>query len=219
MDIIVEGKASQFFKPDLVNIDISFYTKSSTYEKTLSEGTTNVEDFIFNILNALEFSKEDLKTRAFRVSEVTKYDEFKKKHVPDGFSYTQNAKLSFDYDMERLSKFMELVSKLKNPPTYRLSFNIKNEEVAKAKVISKAFEKAETKANIIAMAAGKSLKQCVKVDFKPFNERVISNSNLDNNFLMAEKCMSRSVSDVMQNIFTPEDVEITESLHCLWLAE
>ena len=33
-----------------------------------------------------------------------------------------------------------------------------------------------------------------------------------------EKAM-RTNKDVIQNIFTPEDVEILETLYCLWVAE
>lgn len=219
MDIVVEGKASEFFKPDMVKLNLNFYTKTNDYESALKEGTKNVEIFIEEILTKLDFKKDDLKTRSFNVSEVTKYDYEKKQNYKDGFSYSQSATLKFDYDMNILSKFMELVSKLNNPPMYRISFEIKNEEKAKSLVIAKAFAKAEEKAKMIALASGKRLKECIKVDFRPFDERVISNSNLGS-FLEDKKCFKEGkMSDTIQNIFTPEDVEISETLYCLWITE
>ena len=67
----------------------------------------------------------------------------------------------------------------------------------------------------------KELKECVKTDFRPFEERVISNSNvsdMDYGSMNMEKRMAK-VQDVVENVFTPEDVEITEKLYCLWLTE
>ena len=121
--------------------------------------------------------------------------------------------------MDILSKFMEMVSKLTNPPMYRINFEIKNEEKAKSLVIAKAFVKAEEKAKMIALASGKKLKECIKVDFRPFGERVVSNSNIDRVFEDNACLKKQSIGETIQNIFTPEDVEISETLYCLWITE
>lgn len=218
MDIIVEGKASDFFKPDQISLNLNFYIKKDDYNSALNYGSQNVEKFIVDVLNPLDFKKDDLKTRSFSITEVTKYDQEKRQHLKDGFAYSQSATLKFDYDIVRLSKFMELVSNLETPPLYRINFELKNEEKAKSLVIAKAYNKAEEKAKMIALAAGKKLKNCVKVDFKPFDEKVISNSGIGTMF-ETEKCISKSVSDTIQNTFTPEDVEVQEKLYCLWIAE
>lgn len=218
MDIMVEGIASRFFKPDRVRLDINFYTKRNTYQEALNNGTENVEIFIKEVIETLDISKEELKTRSFTVSEVTKYDYDKKENIKDGFSYSQFATLRIDYDLKKISEFMEKVSKLKNPPMYRINFEVKNEEKAKSLVIADAYSKAEEKAKMIALAAGKKLKECVKVDFRPFEEKVISNTNLGS-FFKAEKSLQKSVSETIQNVFTPEDVKVSEALYCLWIAE
>ena len=36
---------------------------------------------------------------------------------------------------------------------------------------------------------------------------------------IAEKAIMKTTRDVIQNIFTPEDVEIIETLYCLWITE
>lgn len=219
MDIVVEGKASEFFKPDMVKLNLNFYTKTEEYESALREGTENVQNFIEEVILKLGFKKEELKTRSFNISEVTKYDYEKKQNYKDGFSYSQSATLKFEYDMDILSKFMEMVSKLTNPPMYRINFEIKNEEKVKSLVIAKAFVKAEEKAKMIALASGKKLKECIKVDFRPFGERVVSNSNIDRVFEDNACLEKQSIGQTIQNIFTPEDVEISETLYCLWITE
>lgn len=218
MDIMVKGTASKFFKPDGVSFNITFSTKMKTYEEALKEGAKNVEDFINLIIEKLGVDKKELKTRSFTVTEVNRYDYEKKRNFKEGFMYSQYATLKIDYDMKKVGKFMEEISKLKNPPVCRVNFEVKNEEKAKSLVIAEAYSKAEEKAKMIALAAGKKLKKCAKVDFRPFEERVMSNSDLDYS-LFSEKRMRRDVSDVIENIFTPEDVEISETLYCLWIAE
>lgn len=219
MDIIVEGKAKRFFKPDKVCININFYTLTGTYSEALDKGTEAVEVFVKDIFEKLDFNKEELKTRSFNVREETEYNVDTRKHEFKGFSYSQAAKFSFDYDMKRLAKFMEAVSKLENPPRYQISFDIKNMEQAKSLVMADAYAKAEEKAKMIALAAGKKLKECIKVDFRPFEESVTSNSRMGGE--MYEKTMFKQaeISERIQNTFAPEDVEVTETLYCLWVTE
>ena len=60
MDIVVEGKASEFFKPDMVKLNLNFYTKTEEYESALREGTENVQNFIEEVILKLGFKKEEL---------------------------------------------------------------------------------------------------------------------------------------------------------------
>ncbi len=226
MDIVVEGIGKKTYKPDLVKISLDFYTRTDSYDKALEEGTRNVEIFISDILEKMQYSKEDMKTKSFRVYEEKKYDYDKKEDISLGYAYTQQAFLEFDYSMSKVAEFMDLVSKLSNPPKYYLSFSVKNIKECKKEAMKEAFKMAKEKAENIANVSGKVLKDCVKTDFRPFSERVISNSSLNSLDMMQEERgalrmekMSRSVQDTIQTIFTPEDVEISETLYCLWIAE
>ena len=62
--------------------------------------------FIEKILKEENFSKEDLKTRSFRV-----YEEKR-----------------FDYDINVVAEFIDRAIKLETPPKYTISFNVKNEQ-------------------------------------------------------------------------------------------
>lgn len=220
MDIIVEGNAKRYFQPDKVCININFYTLAETYNEALDKGTKTVETFVNTVFEKLNFNKEELKTRSFNVREETEYNTNTQKYEFKGFAYSQSAKFSFDYDMKRLADFMEEVSKLENPPIYQISFDIKNMQQAKSLAMADAYAKAEEKAKMIALAAGKKLKECIKVDFRPFEEYVTSNSRMGN-VAFAKKSMfsEETVSERIQNTFTPEDVEVQETLYCLWVTE
>ena len=221
MDIIVEGKASRFFRPDKVCISSNFYTLAETYAEALDNGSKAVEVFVKEVIEKLNLDKQELKTRSFNVREEKEYNIDTKKYEFKGFSYSQGAKLSFDYDMNLLAKFMEESAKLENPPRYQIHFDIKNIAQAKSLVMADAYAKAEEKAKMIALAAGKKLKECIKVDFRPFEERVTSNSRFDGELFeeATVRKASSTLSDRIQNTFVPEDIEVTETLYCLWITE
>jgi len=218
MEIITEGKSNDFFTPDTTIININFITKDKNYEEVIKLGSKNVLSFINNILNKIEFEKDDLKTKNFVIREETKYNEITRKYEFDGYSFNQNAILKFDYDKEKINKFISKISKIDNPPVYQINFGLKNENDCKKQLIKKAYNDAFEQAKIIAEASGKELKECVKIDFKPNETSYISQSNINSDFMYA-KSMSIRDTGIITNIFTPEDIEINECLYCLWKAE
>ena len=220
MEIIVEGKGSSFFTPNEVIINFDFITKGSTYEEVLEVGTRNVFDFIQTLIIGNGFNKEDLKTINFVIREDRKYNEITRKYDFDGYSYNQGAVLRFDYDKDLLARFMESLSKLANPPKSYVNFGVKNENECRKNILAKAYEDAKEQAEAIACAAGNQLRDCVKVDFKPFTTTYVSNSSFEGEMMYAKAAMGRgSAAEVINNIFTPEDIELTEKLYCLWIAE
>ena len=207
---------------------LDFYTRADSYESALENGAKNVQSFINDVLERMNFNKEIMKTRSFRVYEEKQYDYDRKKYIKLGYAYTQQANIKFNYSMNIIAEFMDMVSKLKNLPKYHLLFNVKDIKGCKDEVLGEAYNKAKEKAETIAKAAGKELKECVKTDFIPFEESVVSRSSLNSQDMYMEKeqsfgapnfdmAKSTGVQDTIQTIFTPEDVEITETLYCLWI--
>ena len=218
MEIIVQGKGTEFFTPNEVILNIGFNTKGQSYEEVFSEGVKNVQKFVNELLLQNGFTTEDMKTRNFVVREDQKYDEVTRTYLFDGFSFNQNATLKFDYNKERMAKIMEDLSKLDNAPTCQINFGVKDVKECKRKILSKAYKEAELQAQAIAEAAGKSLKQCVKVDFKPFTTDYVSQTTFDSDMMYAKSARLGAAPAII-NTFTPEDIELSETLYCLWLAE
>jgi len=217
MEIIVEGKGIKYFTPDQVIMNFNFITKNNNYEEVLELGSKNVEIFIIDLLEKNGFTNKDLKTKNFVIREETKYNEQTRKYEFDGYSFNQSATLKFCYDKEKMSKIMDEISKLSNPPKYQINFGLKNEEESKKEIIKEAYQDAQNKANEIAEAAGLKLKECVKVDFKPFTTTYISESNFGSNMMYSKANLNPA--EVISKTFTPEDIELIETLYCLWLAE
>lgn len=218
MEIIVQGKGTEFFTPNEVILNIGFNTKGQSYEEVLSEGVKSVQKFVNELLLQNGFTTEDMKTRNFVVREDQKYDEVTRTYLFDGFSFNQNATLKFDYNKERMAKIMEDLSKLDNAPTCQINFGVKDAKECKRKILSKAYKEAELQAQAIAEAAGKSLKQCVKVDFKPFTTDYVSQTTFDSDMMYAKSARLGAAPAII-NTFIPEDIELSETLYCLWITE
>lgn len=218
MEIIVQGKGVKYITPDEIILNINFYTKGNNYEEALNEGVKNVQNFVDQIVLKNGFTKEEMKTRSFVVREEQKYNEITRNYVMDGYSFNQIAKLKFSYDKERLANIIEELSKLYNAPNCQINFGVKDEKECKKQILAQAYKEAELQAQAIAEAAGKTLKQCVKVDFKPFTTDYISQSNF-NSDVAYNGSYKLGAAPTIINTFTPEDIELSETLYCLWLAE
>ena len=220
MDVIVQGKGISYYTPDQVVLSLHFSTKEVTYDKALFNGSKNVLEFINDVLLPQEFNKEDMKSSSFTIKKETKFNERTRNYDFVGYSYNQQTTLKFDYDKEILSRFMEAISKLDNPPFYHVDFTIKDLKRCKEENLTKAYKDAEEQAKIIAEAGGKVLKSCAKVDFKPFTTEYVSRGYNSDNMFLSESLKSKTgAAETINTIFTPEDVSISETLYCLWIAE
>ena len=218
MDIIVQGTGIKNYTPNEITLSFDFKTVDSTYEKALELGVKNVETYI-ELLLSLGFKKEDFKTRSFRVAEEKHYDESTRTYVFDGYAYTQNAKLKFDYDMKKLSTLMELTSKEKNPPIYRINFNIKDDKSIEEEMLSLAYKNAEFQAQAIAKASGVKIVGCKKISFEPFTPDSYSPSIYNDSIMSKSKCCSASTRESIMNVFVPEDVVLDKTIFCQFIAE
>ncbi|MEG1751507.1 MAG: SIMPL domain-containing protein [Clostridia bacterium] len=215
MEIMVEGKGQKFYKPNQITINFNFENLSDNYETALADGVQNVENYV-NMLSTLTFDKKNVKTLSFKVGEAKHYDELTRKYVLDGYLFNQNAILKFDYKMSCLSQLMEKTSKFKNPPKYTISFGIKNSKKIETNIIELAYQNAEFQANAIAKSCGKKIKECLKISFEPFEDKLISNTNYCRDG-MQFKCGQTQQS--IENVFVPEDIEINKTIFCQFVAQ
>jgi len=229
MEITTQGTAEGFFTPEQISINLTFSVKEQEYEKVLKEGTKSVVTFVNEVLTKIGLKKEDMKTRNFKVVEKTKqvkkkernqYGQYDFEKVFDGFEFTQNATIKFDYDIPKMTNFVAMISKLEKPPVYTITFELKNSDEYKNKVLAQAFQIAETKAKSIATAAKFINIECLKTSFMPFEEKVSSKSQLENQeFLLCREDRDYDMAENIDKTFTPEDVYISETLYCLFAAK
>ena len=212
MEIKVTGVGEKSYKPDSIEFNFSFNIKRKTYNQCLEQGTKSVEDY-FKFLTLKGFNKEEIQTNSFNIHRERNYNNETKKYEDGDYVFSFNCKLAIDYDLKMMAQIMEETSKIKECPTYRIDFTIKDEKYAIDELMALAYKNAEYHAQIIARASGKTLKDCVKVSFEPF-EGV--SSNCYEGERLAKGCAS---TETIENIFVPKDIELDFELHTLWIAE
>ena len=227
MEIIVQGIARKLYMPNEVRIQLEFYRKEDTYEEALEKGTRDVDEFIKKVLGGMNIRKEEMRTKSFRIFEETRPEYDKKQEVDLGFVFQQRAFLKFDYSASTMAEWIVRLTNLENPPKCNLTFGLKDEEKAKEEVIADAFKNAKKRAEAIAKASQKHLKQCLRTDFKPFESNLLYGNTIDiaefsNSQISTLMYMQDSASELeetIQTIFIPEEIEIEEVVYCLWQAE
>ena len=217
MEIHVEGEALEYVSPDQVILNIEFKKKGESYNAVLNEGIESVKTFIEQILIPNSIDKEELKTRNFTIEEDKKYNNKLKKYEKVGFLFNQEAVLRFDYDKILLASIMISLSNLKNPPLCYVEFGLKDKKEVQKNILSKAYEDVKIKAEAIAIASKKKLKDCIKTEFLKK-----SNSEFISNFAIEEGIFNSPLEVQTKNIVNtliPEDIKLSEKLYCLWIAE
>lgn len=218
MEIYVSGTGKKYYKPNQITLNFDFNYKHKDYEFALSCGVENVSNYVLFLEN-LGFEKEDIKTLSFRVSENRVYNESTRKYEKDGYMFQQKARLSFDYDMKKLSTLMEQTSKQPSPPTYHIEFNLKDDKKAEEEILALAYAEAEFQANAIAKASGKQIKECMKVSFQPFDNLHVSPTVYEGERSLMKASAIGSTREQIQQIFVPEDVLIEKEIYCLFIAQ
>ncbi len=214
MEIKVKGVGEKSFKPDVIKFSFSFNIKRKTYKTCLADGTKNVEDY-FKYLQSKGFVKEEIKTNNFNIHRERVYNEQTRKYEEGDYFFSFSCGLTIKYDLDLMSQIMEETAKIKECPTYRIDFALKNEKKAIDELMTLAYKNAEYQAKTIAKASGKTLKDCVKVSFEPFDEVVFN--GYDSMDMMVKS--KSSASESIQNIFVPKDIELDFTLYTLWVTK
>lgn len=215
MEIKVKGIGEKSFKPDVIKFSFTFNIKRKAYQSCLADGSKNVENYI-GYLTGKGFVKDEIKTDRFNIHRERVYNEKTRQYEEGDFVFSFSCELTIKYDLNLMSQIMEETSEMNECPTYRVDFGLKNEKKAIDELMTLAYKNAENQAKVIAKASGKTLKDCVKVSFEPFD-----------NVMTREYChsadsvmyKSKSASESIQNIFVPKDVELDFTLYTLWIAE
>ena len=122
----------------------------------------------------------------------------------------------FDYNKDIMANLIANLSKMENAPMSQLSFGVKDEKNIKRNILKEAYKEVKERALAIALSAGKTLKVCEKVDFKPlFSASYISSSMLDGTMMRQSEVYYSGAVEKITNVFVSEDIELTETVYSL----
>ena len=147
-------------------------------------------------------------------------DKNLRKIVSEGYFFKQYVSLTTDYDRDRLAKIMIATSMIEDSPQIQMSFGIKHTPERRRELIGDAYNDAKSKAEALAHAAGKHLRDCVRVDL----DNVESNNGFEGAQYKRVGKSTRamdmtSFNETIKKIdesFRPDDINVTKTIGCVW---
>ncbi len=230
MQITVKGEASRAVAPDQIIASVTFREHANSYDEVLQKGVQSVKDYLYFIESNTDFTAADFKTHAYNIHEEfttnhldakTEQDLSKQltRRVSNGFYFTQQAYLEFDYNRERLAKLLVLTSKADGKPRFSIDFSLKDPKAYQRGLIGDAYHDAQLKAETLAAAANKHLRDCIHVDL----DSTSPSRNFDYGITYAKSARfeeaTPSIEKQLQLIdetFHPNDISISKSIDVVW---
>ena len=231
MQIFVSGEAKRAIEPDQITASVVFELHADTYDDALHNGVLAVRDYLQFIQDNTDFKVEDFKTHAYSIHErfhtnridpktMADLDKNLTKTVSDGFFFSQYAYVEFDFNRERLARLLALTSKQENAPRFHIDFGLKDPKAYQRGLIGEAYHDAQRKAETLAAASDKHLRDCVRVDIDSVSTDL--DRGYEGGLRMCKASASYDASRVEDEIkaidetFQPDPINISKSISCVW---
>ena len=154
----VTGSGMIRLKPDTVQVTITLEGEKRDYAETLRRSAADTET-LRSTVEAIGFSREDLKTRNFNVQ--TEYEGYQEDGVYRqrlvGYRFRHELVIEFPWENERLGAVLNAITETALVPEIRITYTVKDREAAKNALIGMAVADAKAKAEALTQAAGVKL--------------------------------------------------------------
>ena len=236
MQIFVSGYANRDVAPDQIVASVTFSAHEDTYDEALKTGVKTVKEYLEFIAENTDFDINDFKTHSYNIRESFHYNTLEakteddlnkqlRKRVSDGFFFSQYAYVEFDYDKNKLSQLLVLTSKTPNAPAFHIDFALKDRSAIQRDLLGEAYENARLKAETLATAAGKHLRDCVRVtidgtsgysDYGVGYNAKRSSVMYDSAIMASERETINEEIKAIDDSFHPDDIPVSKSIDCTW---
>lgn len=217
--IQVTGKSELLVKPDTIRLLLYIKGIENTYEKALNQSTAAVEQ-LKKCFKGLGFSGSDLKTVSFGVD--THYESYKendsqwnKKFV--GYKYNHRMKIEFPIDNKKLGQVVYELAHCRVNPEFNIHYTVKDQEIIKNELLSKAVIDSKIKAQILTQAIGVTLQEVVKIDYSWESMDIVSRPM--NGFLRGVECEPSAETAAYNISIEPDDINISDKVTVIWRIE
>ena len=207
----VKGKGKLQVTPDQISIYLDLKGCKRSYEDALILSSSKT-DALKDSLQSLGFKPTDLKTVHFYID--TKYIDKREadgnyKRIFVGYEFMHHMKLSFPKDNTMLTNVLNCIMTGEEKPEIRIEYTVKNIEDCQNELLRNAIRDSKQKANVLAEAAGVTLKEIVNIeyswqDLEAMLEPIAYNSTIE----------SASVGASFD--FEPEDLTLEETVAVIW---
>ena len=214
--IRVTGRGQLKVHPDMTRIIITLEGRHKEYGETLQRSSRDTEK-IKDLMAAFGFERSDLKTLNFAVD--TEYEtykergEYKQRFV--GYKFRHLLKLEFDSDNKRLGKLLYALANCPLNPEFRIAYAVKDPEAAKNTLLGKAVKDAMEKAEVLAGAAGVTLKDIQSIDYS-WGEINFEVSPMRNDMMTEKRMAPMAAMDSYDMDIEPDDIEVSDTVTVVW---
>lgn len=215
--ITVKGIGNVSVKPDFVMISMKMEAKNRVCDKAMDIEAQKLEQ-LNGSLFSIGFEKDAVKTTNFSVD--TEYDSYNDvkgnyRRVFRGFACRHQLKLSFDFDMKRLSQVLDAIGKCLANPELGISFTVKDAASVNAALLHEATINAKRKAELLCEASDVKLGQLITIDYNWGELNIYSDTRYDmaKNSLMEASIMANSID------IEPDDIEVSDTATFVWQIE
>ena len=211
--ITVKGTGKASAKPDQVVLSMTLESKHKDYQTAMDMAANQIQH-LNDTLSAIGFEKGSVKTTSFDVH--TDYDRVKDRHgnyasVFSGYEVTHYLKLSFDFDMKRLSQTLSAISGCLSHPQLSIAFTVKDATAINEEMLRSATMNARKKAEILCDASGVKLGNLLNIDYNWSELDIYSHTRLD--------CCEDAIAPKMKAAsidIDPEDIDVSDSATFVW---
>ena len=222
--IRVTGKGQIKVHPDTTRITMDLKGTYPTYDETLRHSSEDTEQ-LKDVLTNFGFERADLKTLSFDID--TEYESYEEKHGTRkeykrrlvGYRFSHRLKVEFGSDNERLGKILYALANCSLQPELGISYTVKDPEAAKNELLGEAVADAGKKAEVMARAAGLTLREIQSIDYS-WSE---INFDFSPGILLSASDMLYDRSASLKNSYAmdiePDDIEAADTVTVVWEIE
>lgn len=212
--ITVKGIGKVSARPDYVILTMKLEAKDKEYDKAMDTAAEQLSQ-LNDSLAAIGFEKEDIKTTNFNV--YSDYENHKDAYgnyqrIFSGFVCSHQLKLSFDFDMKRLSQALTAIAGCLAHPEISIAFTVKDPAAVNDALLREAAINAKKKAELLCEASGVKLGQLLTIDYNWSEINVFSNTRYN----MAEDCLRAAPMSARSIDIEPGDIEVSDTAAFVW---
>lgn len=210
--ITVKGIGRATAKPDFVVLTMSLEASNMDYDKAMEKAAEQIQQ-LNDTLAGIGFEKGSVKTTNFNVR--TDYERVKDRNgdyrsVFNGYEVTHNLKLSFDFDMGRLSQALSAIASCLAHPQLSVAFTVKDATAINEEMLRSATVNARRKAEILCEASGVALGELIAIDYNWGELDIYSHTRYD----CCEDAMIMAAPASID--IDPEDIDVSDTATFVW---
>lgn len=214
--ITVRGKGEVSAAPDTAQLTLTLTAENENCMECSTEAAAMAEEMAA-AAKKLGFAESDLRTGRYDLSvkyEDSHTDDGRYIRVFAGFCCTQELRIEFPLDMERVAGVLTGFAACKSQPQLHISFSIGDSEPLRQKALAAAAENARLTAETLCRASDVKLGSLVRIVNGTENMHTVS---------LTDMCLPNMAGGALRlakaSMPMPEDVTITEDAVFEWEIE